>query len=242
MERLRFFNCYSLLLCLLSIQVQSQINPSPKRFIVNTDYSRFWQNDSTSYLEISTAVYPSLAVLKQDSSGYHGKIELIILIQNKLSGVFVHTNRFNIPVNLTDSISLSMKKSIINKMTYTLACGSYTVTVLGYDITDRLRRDSTSFSVDINKRPDAVALSDVELCSSISESSDRNDNFYKNTYRVIPNPSCVFGSTTYPVVFSYTEFYNLNIGMTYAIKARVIDSKGEVKKIVLIYVGFRCLM
>jgi GWxTD domain-containing protein len=220
MEKLRFFNCCSLLLCLLSIQVQSQINPSPKRFIVNTDYSRFWQNDSTSYLEISTAVY----------SGYHGKIELIILIQNKLSGVFVHTNRFNIPVNLTDSVSLSMKKSIINKMTYTLACGSYNVTVLGYDITDRIRRDSTSFTVDINKRTDAVALSDVELCSSISESSDHNDNFYKNTYRVIPNPSCVFGSTTYPVVFSYTEFYNLNIEMTYAIKARVIDSKGEVKK------------
>jgi len=182
------------------------------------------------YVEISTAVYPSLTVLKQDSLGYHGKVDLIILIQDTSSGVFVHTDRFNIPINLVDSTSLARTKSMVNNTTYALGCGSYKISVLGIDIFDRLRRDSSLFMVDIMKRPDTVVLSDIELCSSITESSDQKDIFYKNTYRVIPNPNCVYGSTTYPLVFTYMEFYNLKTGMTYAIKAQIVDSKGVVKK------------
>jgi GWxTD domain-containing protein len=182
------------------------------------------------YVEISTAVYPSLTVLKQDSLGYHGKIDLIILIQDTSSGVFVHTDRFNIPINLVDSTSLARTKSMVNNTTYALGCGSYKVSVLGIDVSNRLRRDSSLFMVDIIKRPDTVALSDIELCSSITESSDQKDVFYKNTYRVIPNPNCVYGSTTFPLVFTYMEFYNLKTGMTYAIKAQIVDSKGVVKK------------
>jgi GWxTD domain-containing protein len=182
------------------------------------------------YVEISTAVYPSLTVLKQDSLGYHGKIDLIILIQDTSSGVFVHTGRFNISINLVDSTSLARTKSMVNNTTYALGCGSYKVSVLGIDVFDRLRRDSSLFLVDIMKKPNTVALSDIELCSSITESSDQKDIFYKNTYRVIPNPNCVYGSTTSPLVFTYMEFYNLKTGMTYAIKAQIVDLKGDVKK------------
>jgi GWxTD domain-containing protein len=181
-------------------------------------------------MEISTAVYPSLIVLKQDSLGYHGKIDLIILIQDTSSGVFVHTGRFNISINLVDSTSLARTKSMVNNTTYALGCGSYKVSVLGIDVFDRLRRDSSLFLVDIMKKPNTVALSDIELCSSITESSDQKDIFYKNTYRVIPNPNCVYGSTTSPLVFTYMEFYNLKTGMTYAIKAQIVDLKGDVKK------------
>jgi GWxTD domain-containing protein len=181
-------------------------------------------------MEISTAVYPSLIVLKQDSLGYHGKVDLIILIQDTSSKVFVHTDRFNIPINLVDSTSLAHTKSITNNMTYALKCGSYKVSVYSIDAFNRLRRDSSLFMVDIMKRPATVALSDIELCSSITESSDQKDVFYKNTYRVIPNPNCVYGTTTSPLVYTYMEFYNLKTEMTYAIKAQIVDSKGVVKK------------
>ncbi len=231
MKHVRSFSHCALLFCLLSLQMYSQTTPAVhNRFVLNADYSRFWQNDSMMYVEISTAVYPSLTVLKQDSLGYHGKVDLIILIQDTSSGVFVHTDRFNIPMNLVDSTSLARTKSMVNNTTYALGCGSYKVSVFGIDVFNRLRRDSSLFMVDIIKRPDTVALSDIELCSSITESSDQKDIFYKNTYRVIPNPNCVYGSTTYPLVFTYMEFYNLKTGMTYAIKAQIVDSKGVVKK------------
>ncbi|MGA3288009.1 MAG: GWxTD domain-containing protein [Bacteroidota bacterium] len=231
MKRIHGYSCIVLSFCLLSLQMQSQTKPPVQnRFVLNVDYSRFWQNDSTMYVEISTAVYPSLTVLKQDSSGYHGKIDLIILIQDTSSGVFVHTGRFNIPMNLVDSTSLARTTSMVNNTTYALGCGSYKVSVLGIDVFDRLRRDSSLFWIDIMKRPNTVALSDIELCSSITESSDQKDIFYKNTYRVIPNPNCVYGSTTSPLVFTYMEFYNLKTGMTYAIRAQIVDLKGDVKK------------
>jgi GWxTD domain-containing protein len=181
-------------------------------------------------MEIATAVYPSLIVLKQDSSGYHGKIDLIILVQDTLSGAFVHKDRFNLPINLVDSISLGRTKSIINNMTYALRDGSYKISVFGIDMFDRSRRDSSLFWIDIMKKPNTAALSDIELCSSITESSDQKDVFYKNTYRVIPNPNCVYGLTTSPLVYTYMEFYNLETGTTYAIKAQIVDSKGVVKK------------
>jgi GWxTD domain-containing protein len=211
------------------MQAQSRLS-GQNHFVVNAGYSRFWQNDSTMYVEISTAVYPNLTVLKQDSSGYHGKIDLIILIQDTSSGVFVHKDRFNIPINLLDSTSLARTKSIVNNTTYALGCGSYKVSVFGIDVFNRSRRDSSLLSINIIKRPDTIALSDIELCSSITESLDQKDNFYKNTYRVIPNPNCVYGSTTFPLVFTYMEFYNLKIGMTYAIKAQIVDLKGVVQK------------
>jgi len=231
MKRIQWYSCLILLFCLLSLQMQSQTMPTEQsRFVLNADYSRFWQNDSTMYVEISTAVYPSLTVLKQDSLGYHGKIDLIILIQDTSSGVFVHTDRFNIPINLVDSTSFARTKSLVNNTTYALRCGTYKVSVFGIDDFNRVRRDSSFFMVDIVKKPDTVALSDIELCSNITESSDQKDIFYKNTYRVTPNPNCVFGSTTSPLVFTYMELYNLKTGMTYAVKAQIVDSKGAVKK------------
>jgi GWxTD domain-containing protein len=231
MKRIHWLSWIVPLFSLLSFEMQSQTTPAGQnRFILNTDYCRFWQNDSTMYVEISTAVYPNLTVLKQDSLGYHGKVDLIILIQDTSSKVFVHTDRFSIPIHLVDSTSYARTRSITNNMTYALKCGTYKVSVYGLDVLNRLRRDSSLFIVDIIKRPATVALSDIELCSSITESSDQKDVFYKNTYRVIPHPNCVYGSTTFPMVYTYMEFYNLKTGMTYAMKAQIVDSKGDVKK------------
>jgi GWxTD domain-containing protein len=230
MKYIRLYGIFILSFVGLSFTIQSQTNPAVQRFVLNADYNRFWQNDSTMYVEISTAVYPSLVVLHQDSMGYLGKVELNINIQNKSNGTFVYTNRFNMPIHLADSASLAKTRSIVNTTIYALGVGEYNVAISSCDVFNRSRKDSSVFSVTVQKRPDTTALSDIELCSSITESSDQKDIFYKNTYRVIPNPSCVFGSTTFPLVFTYMEFYNLNTKMTYSIKAQIVDSKGEVKK------------
>lgn len=218
------------LLCVLHLTAFSQIARPQHPFVLNADYSRFWQNDSTAYLEIATAIYPNLAILRQDSAGYHGKVELVIHVRNRLDGTPVSSNRFHIPIEFADSVALARTRTLANIATYSLGCGSYSVSVLGYDLSDRTRRDTLTFSVDITRRPDSAVVSDIELCSNITESSDKTDPFYKNTYRVIPNPSCMFGSTTQPVVFTYVEIYNVNAGMLYELRARITDTKGDVKK------------
>ena len=82
----------------------------------------------------------------------------------------------------------------------------------------------------IERRPRDASISDVELCSSVTESKDTNDVFYKNNFRVIPNPSLLFGSSTFPVVFTYSELYNLKKDFLYEESSRILDYKGEVVK------------
>ena len=219
-----------LALLLLSIEGQSQTIHVQNPFIINASVNRFWQSDSTSFLEIATAFYPSQVMLTKDSIGYYGSVELRITIQKKSSGTLIHADRFVVPVRILDSDSVLITKSIVNKIIYQLELGSYSIAVYGFNSLIRSRCDSSIFVVNIEKKPNTTALSDIELSANISESSDRKDPFYKNSYRVIPNPSLVFGSIESPTIFSYAELYNLKKGLVYLIKVQVVDSKDRVLK------------
>ncbi|MEX0736999.1 MAG: GWxTD domain-containing protein, partial [Bacteroidota bacterium] len=56
------------------------------------------------------------------------------------------------------------------------------------------------------------------------------DPFFKNSLEVTPNPTLVFGVTSHPMVFNYSEFYNLNLEDTYTVKSQVIAQDGKVMK------------
>jgi GWxTD domain-containing protein len=230
MKIIRSFLGLSVLLGIIYISSLSQSQRSDKRFVINTDYCRFWKDDSTGYLEISTAVYPGVTIFKNDSSGLHGKIEIRVDIQNKSTNATIYTDRFNIPLLFSDSLSFKKAKFLVHSRTYSLECGTYLITVIGTDSYDRSHCDSAKFVIDILRKPGSLALSDIELCSNISASSDQNNSLYKNSYIVVPQPSCVFGSTTSPIVFTYTECYNGGIGQTYTIESRIVDQKGSIRK------------
>ena len=200
------------------------------RFTINAVFNRFWQTDSTSFFEIATECYPRQILMKKDSLGYHGNVEFRIIIHNSADGKIVQADRFYVPVNVQDSTAAAWSKSLLSKVTYVLKSGSYTITLYGFDKSDVARLDSTHFVVDIPPRPSTIALSDLELCANIAESTDKTDVFYKNSFRVLPNPSLVFSANGSPVVFTYSELYNLQNGFMYSIKLQIIDSKGLVCK------------
>ena len=200
------------------------------RFTINAVFNRFWQTDSSSFLEITTECYPRQVLLKKDSLGYHGNIEVQITIHNAADGKIVQADRYYIPVSLKDSTASDLSKSLLSKVTYILKSGSYSVSMFGFDSGDRTRQDSIRFAIDILPKPHSLVLSDLELCGNISESTNKTDIFYKNSYLVLPNPSLVFGAMGSPVVFTYVELYNLQNGFTYSIKMQMIDSKGLVCK------------
>jgi GWxTD domain-containing protein len=219
-----------LLLCLISLQSESQVNAAHNQFSLNAVYNRFWQNDSTAYLEIATACYPNQIALIKDSNGIHGTIELLIKIKNKADGKIVRADRFHIPITQQDSVHGSSSKSLINKFTYNMDDGSYIIVIYGFDNGNPIHRDSIIMPVEIYRRPKTAALSDIELASNITESHEIKDSFYKNSLRVITNPSLVFGKLNYPVVFHYVEAYNLNKDSLYTVEIVVKDQNGEIKK------------
>jgi GWxTD domain-containing protein len=219
-----------LLFCLVSLHSKSQLNTPQSPFSLNAVYNRFWQNDSAAYLEIATACYPNQIALKKDSNGIHGAIDLLIKIKNKTDDKIVQADRFRIPITVQDSVHGSSSKSLINKFTYKLDQGSYIIVINGFDNGNPLHRDSVIIPVEILVRPKTVVLSDIELASNITESHEVHDPFYKNSLRVITNPSLVFGKSSYPVVFHYVEAYNLNKDSLYTVEIVVKDPNGEIKK------------
>jgi GWxTD domain-containing protein len=220
----------SIIFWILFTRLSAQSNYTPKQFVLNTDYCRFWRDDTTTYLEISTAFSPNFTILSLDSSGLKGKIEMGVDIQDTKSNAVIYRDRFSIPMHFADSVLLLKTKSLVNNRTYSLAKGTYFISLYGYDSNDRTRCDSIKFTVEINDRSDSLMLSDIEFCSNITESKDQKSNFYKNTYLVIPNPSRIFGATTSPLIFTYMEYYHVMPGKVYVIQSQVLDSKGEIKK------------
>ena len=214
---------------LLSAEVYTQ-NTHPDKFTFNVVYNRFWQSDSTAFLEIGTVFYTKQIALAKDSTGYRGNIELKIKIKNTLTDKYVRGERFHLPFVLQDTLSAQIDKSIVNKFIYVLECGSYLLELGGFDQSNPSRSDSVKIPVTIFPRPQMVALSDVDLSSNISESTDKTNPFYKNSFLVVPNPTLVFGRMNYPVVFHYVEVHNLNKDSLYTVEIAVKDQNGKIQK------------
>jgi len=92
-------------------------------------------------------------------------------------------------------------------------------------VTDSLaptRTDSISAQFSVRSYGSNAAISDVELCSSVRNSAQKDDLYYKNSLEVIPNPTLVFGAASHPMMFHYSEVYNLDTAQTYVIKTQVI--------------------
>lgn len=221
---------FILLLWPSRLPAQLQQNPASGRFIMNAGLNRFRQSDSTSFLEVATEFYMNQVYLKQDTGGYHGQIEESIIIKRKQDGFIVDAGRFAVPVYVRDSATAHAAKAVVSKVCYSLGFGDYSIEIRAHDLANRLHRDSAFFTIAVKKLPTAISVSDVELSSGITEWTDRADMFYKNSYRVIPNPSLLFGKDSDPVAFSYSEFYNLVPDSIYSVTARIIDGKGTTVK------------
>jgi GWxTD domain-containing protein len=217
-----------ILWCSFVLLGQAQnIKVSP-RFNFNAVCNRFWQTDTTAFVEIETALDPSRLTFLKDSVEYYAAAEFRVMIQNKADNTYVHAERFIVPVKTRDSSTIVTSKAIVNKMIYVLPLGSYKVMVYGCDSKAYAYRDSLLLDVEILKKPTTAVLSDVELCTNITESTDRTNSFYKNTYCVIPNPDLFYGVSVAPVIFSYAELYNLHKGDIYVLKTEIRDSKNNV--------------
>ncbi len=80
---------------------------------------------------------------------------------------------------------------------------------------------------------DNLQLSDIELAVTINRDSVESQ-FFKNGYRVLPNPSSLYGSGL-PILFYYAEIYNLsytgeNDTTSYLVQSRIINSQKQIVK------------
>ena len=198
--------------------------------VLNLDYARFRNNDSTAYLEIYYGFYPGLACYELRDGRYEGLLKVITGIKDRATGSYVVHTRSNVPLFVSDTSDKALRSTVISQTGYAVPFGEYTLEALVFDSLDPGRRDSISLPLSLKAFGPVAAASDLELCSSIKSSEKKGDLFYKNSLEVMPNPTLVFGVASYPMMFNYAEMYNLDPGQTYSVKTQVVGADGRVVK------------
>jgi GWxTD domain-containing protein len=196
-------------------------------FVLNLDYAKFRNNDSTGYLEIYYGFYPGLMTFDLHDGRYVGVLAVSTRIRDAQSGAYYVHERSNVPVIIADTSAPSLHSTYVSQVGYALPFGEYTLQVLIVDTLAPSRRDSIELPLSFKGYPDSVTFSDIELCSNIKSSTEKRDLFYKNSLEVMPNPTLVFGATSYPMMFHYVELYNLNPELSYSVKTEIVGAGGK---------------
>jgi len=208
------------------IEGTAQIITPTSKFILNVDYARFKNNDSTGYVELYYLFYPGLvSVARTDDGSFNGKIFLRIVGKHTGTGAVYVNEMRSLPVSVSDTTQLSSSNTVVSLAGYVLPFGVYEFSVTASDSIDDAREDSLSFTVTISPLPAETSVSDLELCSRIQQSTAPG-SFVKNTLEVVPNATLMFGVSNHPVVFHYVELYNMKGDQPYMIKTSVLDASG----------------
>jgi GWxTD domain-containing protein len=209
-----------------SLGAQERIEPRSS-FVVNFDFARFKNDDSTKFVELYFACFPSLVTLNRVADGYRGYVELQLAVRDMATQGVILTNRSLVPVMVRDTSGVSYSNTLVGQLGYVIPTGSHRLEITAIDSLAPSRRDTLSLDLDIVTEKKRLATSDLELCSNIKQSTNTSDPFYKNFHEVIPNPTLLFGSVNHPVIFHYLELYNLNVDETYTVKTILADTSGK---------------
>ena len=198
--------------------------------ILNLDYAKFRNDDSTGYLEVYYGFYPGLVSFDQREGRFYGFLKVDTRVKDTRSGRYLVKRLSGVPVVVTDTAQFAMRSTFVSQVGLVLPFGEYALEVIVVDSLAPARKDSLSLPFSVRSFSSAASMSDVELCSNVKQSDQKNDLFFKNSLEVMPNPTLVFGVASHPMMFNYSEIYNLDPQKTYSVKSQIIGQDGKVIK------------
>lgn len=195
------------------------------------DIATFRAQQDWSYLEVYLSV-PRDGLSHKESDGmYVASYEIAVNIFYNDSLVtrkqWKNVDRADSPDQITKS------QYLYGQAAFYLKEGRYKVRTRVTDLNLNIGGWSEwDFSVN-NFSHEDLDLSDIELSMELTPDTMRTV-FYKNGYRVIPNPKAIFGLEV-PLMYYYSEIYNLspyseNTDSTYTVNVSVQNSDGETIK------------
>ncbi len=199
-------------------------------FVLNLDYAQFRNDDQSSYLEIYYGFYARLLTYEKVGEVYQGFVTLTTRLKNNSTGEYLVNDISPLQVRIKDTSDASYNSARVAQVGYALPFGEYSLQVMAVDSLNPQRRDSIVLPITLKTFAGQVRTSDVQLCSNIKNSDNKSDPFFKNSLEVTPNPTLVFGVASHPMMFNYSEFYNLNPEQTYTIRSQIVANDGRVMK------------
>src|SRR3990172_6878499 len=206
----------------------AQKAPSKQTFVLNLDYAKFRHTDSSAYVEIYYGFYPGLVTFDARSGMTLGVLKVSTRVTDLTTGDLRVNMGSTVLIPPPDTNKRGGGSVMISQSGYSLPIREYRLEAKVVDSLAPSRGDSLSIPISIRAHGQATWLSDLELCSSVKNSTRTDDLYYKNSLEVIPNPTLIFGAATHPVMFNYSEIYNLDTTQTYTLKTQVVAGDGKV--------------
>jgi GWxTD domain-containing protein len=216
-------------LCLSLLLSSALFGQNGSDFGFDFDYAQFGYDSTSNYVEFYYSFNQSnLTINKTDSSTFSKGI-LKISIEDTSSNKMYVDKEWNVVNEIRDSSAID--RSLVGALGFVLPAGTYRAVLEGRDAVNQQKKKSiTEYLKIVPFWKNSAAISDLELASRIiPDSPNKNSVFYKNTYEIIPMTIDVFGENQ-PVLFYYTELYNLNNlpKGDLKLKSIVSNSKGKV--------------
>src|SRR3990172_2303819 len=131
----------SILIGAASVAQTQQLQPSSP-FVLNVDYARFRNDDSSGYLEVYYGFYPKLITYDFVGGKYVGGVRLFMRLLNAETKQIVREERSLLPVSVKDTTDASLRYTLTSQAGYALPYGDYTLQVTAEDSLTPVRRDS----------------------------------------------------------------------------------------------------
>jgi GWxTD domain-containing protein len=201
----------------------------PQKITFEFDYAQFGYDSLSNYVEFYYSFNQlGLTYVDTDTVDYVQGL-LQIQIDDSIASTSIIDKHWIISNEITDSAGLD--RSLIGMVGFVIDKGSYIVNVTGSDANNPLNKKIINEKIYVVPfRNSTTSLSDVQLASNIVPNSENTSSiFYKNTYEVTPLPASV-GGEMQPVMFYYTELYNLKADPTNSemrLDEMIINSRGQ---------------
>jgi len=218
---IRFLLTLSFLSCLTVV--------FPQKINFEFDYAQFGYDSLSNYVEFYYSFNQvGLTYIDTDTADFVRGL-LQIEINDSATGNNIIDKHWVISNEISDSANFD--RSLIGLVGFIIDKGSYIVNVTGSDANNSLNKKTiTDYIIIYPFITSNTALSDVQLASNIVPNSENSSSiFYKNTYEVTPLPASV-GGEMQPVLFYYTELYNLKVGPSdteMRLDEMIINSRGQ---------------
>ena len=183
------------------------------RLGLNVDYSVFRHSERESYLEIFYSLQKSKFLYEFKNGRYNISAYLRLDVINIEKDSTLIRKGWKVETSFEDTSKVA-GEDIVDVLRFYVPSGKYRIIMRALDLHNTQNYDSVSFDVNVPvfDSKDKLMISSLEFCYSISKSTDTTDVFYKNSYRVVPNPTALYGLNV-PVLYYYFELYNVLSGV-----------------------------
>jgi len=195
------------------------------------DYAQFGYDSTSNFVEFYYMFDQSklLPISKEEKSFVEAYLKITII--DSVSNDTIVSNKWVVQHEITTQPSNS--QSLVGVISFIIPKGVYKCSLEGSDINFPSNKKSINEFLRVNPfRKQDLSMSDIQIASKmIQGSTNTNSIFYKNSFEIIPIPNLVF-SENQPVLFFYTEIYNLKDDSykveNFRLNEIILNSRGKI--------------